>query len=96
MKKWYIVQYTIDTIIKADDPLDALVNIQEIASEDLGSRIDDIVWEASKEEIAIAEAVFFPNGSNIIDLGLIFISRICSAAINLCCSLQIIIGFSIF
>ncbi len=51
MKKWYIVQYTIDTIIKADDPLDALVNIQEIASEDLGSRIDDIVWEASKEEI---------------------------------------------
>ena len=55
MKKWYIVQYTIDTIIKADDPLDALVNIQEIASEDLGSRIDDIVWEASIEEINAIE-----------------------------------------
>lgn len=51
MKKYYMVNYTITRIIKADDPLDALIMIQEFSSEDLGSRIDDIVWEASEEEL---------------------------------------------
>jgi hypothetical protein len=51
MKKWYRVQYTIDVMIKADEPLDALCEAQDCSSEDLGSRMDDIVWEASKKEI---------------------------------------------
>lgn len=49
--KWYRVQYKIDVMIKADEPLDALVEAQECASEGLGMDMDQIVWKASKEEI---------------------------------------------
>ena len=44
----------------------------------------------------IAGAVFWLVGSNIIELGFIFTCLNCSAVINLCSSLQIIIGLSEF
>ena len=45
--------------------------------------------------IAMAGAGFLPSGSRIIDFGLVSISLICSATINLCSSLQINIGDNI-
>ena len=50
---------------------------------------------AFKAAIAIAGAVFLPKGSRRIAFGDTPISRICSATINLCLSLQTKIGFEI-
>ena len=47
---------------------------------------------AINAESAIAAAVFLPKGSRSIISGITLIDLICSATINLCSSLQIIIG----
>ena len=51
---------------------------------------------AFKAAAVIAGAVFCEDGSNIMELGFILTSLNCSAVMNLCSSLQIIIGFSAF
>ena len=62
----------------------------------LFSMIDDFdvkeIFNACKADKAIAGAVFLPKGSSNIDLGFMLIFLISSATINLCSSLQIIIG----
>ena len=50
---------------------------------------------ASSNKIEIAADVFLPKGSRRIFQGEIFISRICSATIKRCSSLQIQIGSSL-
>ena len=59
----------------------------------MGSRLFSV---ALREASAIAGAVFLPKGSKIIEFGLTFISLNCSAKINLCSELEIIIGFPKF
>ena len=74
----------------------AMINLSSISitwsADNIKSKGSFSVFKAFKAAKAIAGAVFRPKGSSNIALGFILIFLISSATINLCSSLQIIIG----